>query len=204
LTFGEAIRISAKENNTMFMIVGLGNPGQQYAGTRHNVGFMMLDYFAAKYNLVLSDSKWKALAAKAIIWNASVLLLKPETFMNLSGTPVAQAAHYYKLPPENILVLHDDLDIEFGRLKIVSGGGDAGHKGIRSIIEQLGTKNFSRIKIGIGRPSTSILPEKYVLGKFEPDEKEVIEGIMPVVSDGIRIFLQQGIAAAMTAINQKR
>ena len=188
----------------MFMIVGLGNPGQQYTGTRHNVGFMMLDYFAAKYNLVLSDSKWKALAAKAIIWNASVLLLKPETFMNLSGTPVAQAAHYYKLPPENILVLHDDLDIEFGRLKIVSGGGDAGHKGIRSIIEQLGTKNFSRIKIGIGRPSTPILPEKYVLGKFEPDEKEVIAGKMPVVSDGIRIFLQQGIAAAMTAINQKR
>jgi PTH1 family peptidyl-tRNA hydrolase len=204
LITGEAIRISAKENNTMFMIVGLGNPGQQYTGTRHNAGFMMLDYFAAEHNLVLSDSKWKALAAKAIIWNASVLLLKPETFMNLSGTPVAQAAHYYKLPPENILVLHDDLDIEFGRLKIVSGGGDAGHKGIRSIIEQLGTKNFSRIKIGIGRPSTPILPEKYVLGKFEPDEKEVIAGKMPVVSDGIRIFLQQGIAAAMTAINQKR
>jgi len=187
----------------MFMIVGLGNPGQQYTGTRHNVGFMMLDYFAAKHDITFWESRWKALAVKAVVWDVSILLLKPETFMNLSGVVVTQAVHYYKIVPENIIVIHDDLDIEFGHLKIVSGGGDGGHKGIRSLVEHLGTKNFPRIKIGIGRPASPILPEKYVLSKFEPQEKEIIEQKRAVVFEGIRIFLQKGIAAAMTEINQK-
>jgi PTH1 family peptidyl-tRNA hydrolase len=187
----------------MYLIAGLGNPGQQYAGTRHNVGFMMLDYLAGKNDLTFTDSKWKALVVKASVWSKSVVLLKPETFMNLSGRAVAQTAHFYKLQPANIIVIHDDLDMEFGRIKIVSGGGDAGHKGIRSIIENLGTNNFPRVKIGIGRPSAPVLPEKYVLSKFEPDEKEMLERKMSVVSEGIGIFLQQGIAAAMTVINQK-
>jgi len=187
----------------MFLIVGLGNPGQQYRGTRHNVGFMMLDFFAAKHDITFLESRWKALAVKAVFWDVSVLLLKPETFMNLSGVAVIQAAHYYKIVPENIIVIHDDLDIEFGRVKIVSGGGDGGHKGIRSLVEHLGTKNFPRIKIGIGRPASSILPEKYVLGKFEPQEKEIIEQKTAVVFEGIQILLQKGIAAAMTEINQR-
>jgi PTH1 family peptidyl-tRNA hydrolase len=187
----------------MYLIVGLGNPGQQYSGTRHNVGFMMLDYFAGKNKLTFTDSKWKALISKATVWDESVILLKPETYMNLSGTAVAQAAHFYKLQPANIIIIHDDLDMEFGRIKLVSGGGDGGHKGIRSIIEQLGTKDFPRVKIGIGRPPAPVSPEKYVLGKFDHDEKEMIEQKLSVVLEGIRIFLQQGIAAAMTMVNQK-
>jgi PTH1 family peptidyl-tRNA hydrolase len=187
----------------MYLIVGLGNPGQQYSGTRHNVGFMMLDYFAGKNKLTFTDSKWKALISKATVWDESVILLKPETYMNLSGTAVAQAAHFYKLQPANIIIIHDDLDMEFGRIKLVSGGGDGGHKGIRSIIEQLGTKDFPRLKIGIGRPPAPVSPEKYVLGKFDHDEKEMIEQKLSVVLEGIRIFLQQGIAAAMTMVNQK-
>lgn len=129
----------------MYLIIGLGNPGQHYAGTRHNIGFMMLDYIAEKNNLTFLDSKWNALVSKAVVWDESLVLLKPQTFMNLSGTAVAQAVNFYKLQPANIIVIHDDLDMEFGRLKIVSGGGDGGHKGIRSIIEHLGTKNFPRI-----------------------------------------------------------
>jgi len=187
----------------MYLIAGLGNPGQQYAGTRHNAGFMMLDYLAEKNKLTFADSKWKALVAKAIVWDESVVLLKPETFMNLSGTAVAQAAHFYKLQPAHIIVIHDDLDMKFGRIKIVSGGGDGGHKGIRSIIEHLGTKEFTRIKIGIGRPDPPVLPEKYVLGKFDSAEKEIIKRKMSVAYEGIRILLQQGIAAAMTLINHK-
>jgi PTH1 family peptidyl-tRNA hydrolase len=187
----------------MYMIVGLGNPGQQYAATRHNVGFMMLDYLAAEKKLTFLESKWKALTAKGNIWDESVILLKPETFMNLSGSSVAQAAHYYKLHPENIMVLHDDLDIELGRLKIVAGGGDGGHKGIRSIAEHLGSKDFPRLKIGIGRPVGSILPEKYVLGKFAADEKEIIDKKMVAVAEGLKIFLQQGISSAMSVINQR-
>jgi PTH1 family peptidyl-tRNA hydrolase len=186
----------------MYLIAGLGNPGQQYAGTRHNIGFMMLDYLAEKNNLTFTDSKWKALVSKAVFWNESIVLLKPVTFVNLSGMAVAQAAHFYKLQPANIIIIHDDLDMEFGRIKIVSGGGDGGHKGIRSIIEHLGTKSFPRVKIGIGRPPAPVLPEKFVLGKFNSDEKEIIEQKMSVVFEGVRIFLQQGIAAAMTVTNQ--
>ena len=114
----------------MYLIAGLGNPGQQYAGTRHNIGFMMLDHFAEKNNLTFTDSKWKALVSKAVIWDESVVLLKPQTFMNLSGMAVAQAVNFYKLQPANIIVIHDDLDMEFGRLKIVSGGGDGGPGGV--------------------------------------------------------------------------
>jgi PTH1 family peptidyl-tRNA hydrolase len=188
----------------MYLIVGLGNPGQQYTGTRHNVGFMMVDYLAEKNNLTFTHSKWKALVTKAIVWEEPIVLMKPQTFMNLSGTAVAQAAQFYKMQPANIIVIHDDLDMEFARIKIVSGGRDGGHKGIRSIIEQLGTKTFPRIKIGLSRPSSPVLPEKYVLGKFDPAEKEMIEKKMPFVLEGIRIFLQEGIAAAMTMINQKK
>jgi PTH1 family peptidyl-tRNA hydrolase len=188
----------------MYLIAGLGNPGQQYAGTRHNIGFMMLDHFAEKNNLTFTDSKWKALVSKAVVWDESVVLLKPQTFMNLSGMAVAQAVNFYKLPPANIIVIHDDLDMEFGRLKIVSGGGDGGHKGIRSIIEHLGTKNFPRIKIGIGRPPTPVPPDKYVLSTFNSEEKKMIEQKMSLVIEGLRVSLQQGISAAMTFINRKR
>ena len=188
----------------MYLIAGLGNPGQQYAGTRHNIGFMMLDHFAEKNNLTFTDSKWKALVSKAVIWDESVVLLKPQTFMNLSGMAVAQAVNFYKLQPANIIVIHDDLDMEFGRLKIVSGGGDGGHKGIRSIIEHLGTKNFPRIKIGIGRPPTPVPPDKYVLSTFNSEEKKMIEQEMSLVFEGLRVSLQRGISAAMTFINRKR
>jgi PTH1 family peptidyl-tRNA hydrolase len=187
----------------MYLIVGLGNPGKQYAETRHNVGFMVLDYLAEKNNLTFTDSKWKASIVKAVAWDKSVILLKPETYMNLSGSAVTQAAHYYKIHSDNIIIIHDDLDMEFGRAKIVSGGGDGGHKGIRSIIEHLGTKNFPRLKIGIGRPPTPVLPEKYVLGKFDSDQKNILDQKMSILHDGIRIFMQQGIAAAMTVINPK-
>lgn len=187
----------------MYLIAGLGNPGLQYADTRHNVGFMLLDYLAQGSNVSFTESKWKALIAKTIIWDESVVLLKPETFMNASGTAVAAVAQYYKLSTDNIIVIHDDLDIPLGRIKIVSGGGAGGHKGVRSSIEHLGTRNFSRVKIGIGRPSALIPPEKYVLARFGPDEHEVIEQRMAVVVEGIKILVQQGISAAMNAVNQK-
>lgn len=187
----------------MFMIAGLGNPGQQYADTRHNVGFWALDYLARENKLVFKETKWQALVSKGIVCGESVVLLKPETFMNLSGTAVSQAAHYYKVATDHILVIHDDLDMEFGRLKMVLGGGDGGHKGIRSIVQHLGTKDFPRLKIGIGRPPEPVPPDKYVLGRFEPLEKETLEQRLSGLYEGIRIFLQQDIGAAMTVINKK-
>ena len=187
----------------MYLIVGLGNPGQEYSETRHNVGFMMLDYLARENNVSFTDSKWKALIAKTALCDETLIMLKPQAFMNLSGAAVAQVANFYKLETDNIIVIHDDLDMELGRIKIMSGGGDGGHKGVRSVIEHLAMKNFPRIKIGIGRPSTPIAPDKYVLGKFGSDEQMFIQQKMAVVSEGINILIGQGIPAAMTQVNQK-
>ena len=187
----------------MYLIVGLGNPGLQYVDTRHNVGFMLLDYLANDSNESFAESKWKALIAKTIIWDESIVFLKPQTYMNASGTAVAAVAQYYKLPNANILVVHDDLDLPLGRIKIVSGGGAGGHKGVLSCIDHLGTRNFPRIKIGIGRPAAPIPPEKYVLSRFGSDEHEVITQKMEVAVEGIRIFVQQGISAVMNVLNQK-
>ncbi len=188
----------------MYLIVGLGNPGLQYADTRHNVGFMLLDYLARGSKVSFAESKWKALITKTVIWNESVVLLRPETFMNGSGTAVAAVAHYYKISTDNIIVIHDDLDMPLGRIKIVSGGGAGGHKGVRSCIEHLGTRDFPRVKIGIGRPAPLIPPEKYVLARFGADEHEIITQKMAAVVDGIKIMVKQGISAAMNAVNQNQ
>jgi len=187
----------------MYLIAGLGNPGLQYADTRHNVGFMLLDYLARGSNVSFSESKWKALIAKTTIRDESVVLLKPQTFMNASGTALAAVTQYYKLSINTILVIHDDLDIPLGRIKIVAGGGAGGHKGVLSCIDHLGSKNFSRLKIGIGRPAAPIPPEKYVLSRFGPDEHEVLTQEMTVAVEGVKIFVQQGISAAMNVLNQK-
>jgi PTH1 family peptidyl-tRNA hydrolase len=187
----------------MYLIVGLGNPGLQYIDTRHNIGFMLLDYLAKGSKVSFLESKWKALIAKTIIWDESVVFLKPQTYMNASGTAVAAVAQYYKMSNANILVIHDDLDLALGRIKIVSGGGAGGHKGVLSCIDHLGTRNFPRIKIGIGRPAAPIPPEKYVLSRFGSDEHEVITQKMEVAVEGIRIFVQQGISAVMNVLNQK-
>lgn len=187
----------------MYLLVGLGNPGPQYIGHRHNVGFMLLDYLAGKTSAVFTESKWKALVAKTVISNETVLMLKPETFMNLSGIAVSQVAHFYKIAPANIIVIHDDLDMELGRIKMVPGGGDGGHKGVRSIIEHLGTSDFPRVKIGIGRPAGPMPPDKYVLSNFGTEELAVVNQKILTVVDGIKILLQQGISAAMNTVNQK-
>jgi PTH1 family peptidyl-tRNA hydrolase len=187
----------------MYLLVGLGNPGSKYSGTRHNVGFMLLDYLARESGAGFTETRWKAMSAKTVISGITVIMLKPATFMNLSGSAVLQAAHFYKIEPAQIIVIHDDIDIELGRIKLVTGGGDGGHKGVRSVIEHLGTSDFPRLKIGIGRPGDFIPPDKYVLANFVPEELCVINQEMPHVIEGIKILLQQGISAAMNSLNKK-
>lgn len=187
----------------MYLLVGLGNPGSKYSGTRHNVGFMLLDYLARESGAGFTETRWKAMSAKTVISGITVIMLKPATFMNLSGSAVLQAAHFYKIEPAQIIVIHDDIDIELGRIKLVTGGGDGGHKGVRSVIEHLGTSDFPRLKIGIGRPGDFIPPDKYVLANFAPEELCVINQEMPHVIEGIKILLQQGISAAMNSLNKK-
>ena len=187
----------------MFLLAGLGNPGGKYAATKHNIGFMMLDYLASRYNLTFVNSKYEASQVKTVLWGESFILLKPETYMNLSGTAVAGVANFYKIESEKIIVVHDDLDLELGRIRISTGGGDGGHKGIRSIISSIGTKDFPRVRIGIGRPALPIPPEKYVLSTFAPDELATIDHQFPRVEEGLQLLVRDGAAAAMNVVNPK-
>lgn len=185
----------------MYLVAGLGNPGEKYNLTRHNVGFVYLDYLADKFHASFVQSKWQALSAKVEVFNEQVLLLKPQTFMNLSGRSVLPAASYFKIPPEQIIVIHDDLDMPVGKVKIVSNRGSGGHNGIRSIIDTLGSKNFIRIKSGIGRPETPIPIEKYVLTKMTPFEMEKVDESKFQIYQALKYIISESVDVAMNKIN---
>ena len=185
----------------MYLIVGLGNPGEKYVGSRHNVGFSFLDALAGKNNLVFRLSPQQALVTETVLWQTRLVLAKPMTYMNASGMAVASLIDRYALTPERILVIHDDIDLAPGRIKIVAGGGAGGHRGVSSLIECLGTNEFSRIKIGVGRPLDATPVEQYVLSRFEADEQTVLADTMELLGKGVRLFVERGIAAAMNHIN---
>lgn len=189
----------------MYLIVGLGNPGSDYARTRHNVGFLFVDYLAERHGLSFAASKWQAQVASAKLWGSSLVLVKPETFMNRSGMAVARIAAYYKVAPEHIVVIHDDLDMPAGRVKILADRGAGGHNGIRSLISQLGAKDFPRIKVGIGRPPQNGMPvEKYVLANFSSEEADRVQAVFPRIEEGLQLMVEKNIAAAMNLINTNR
>ena len=158
----------------MFLIVGLGNPGTKYSNTRHNIGFIAADILSDRYNFIWSaKSKFNVDIASGDLENDKLILCKPNTFMNLSGTSVAPLASFYKLKPENIIVIHDDVDVPLGRVKYKIGGGAGGHNGLKSIDSNIGT-NYHRIRIGIGRPDDPRYDiSDFVLGKFSKEEEEV-------------------------------
>lgn len=188
----------------LYLLVGLGNPGERYSTTRHNVGFIFLDYLAERFSLVFKRSKWQALQARAMLWNTPVLLVKPETYMNLSGEAVGAISRYYQVPAERVIVLHDDLDLSQGRIKIVGGRGAGGHKGIISIIKHLGGTDFPRIKIGIGRPPDKMPTDRYVLAGLDSDDLDSLMAGMGHVEEGVRLIIEQGISTAMNQINSIR
>lgn len=185
----------------MYLVVGLGNPGKNYAATRHNIGFIFLDYLAEQAGVTFMDSKLQSKIVKTMIWGVPVLLVKPQTYMNLSGMAVARAAAYYKVDTERIVVIHDDLDLPLGRIKIAVDRGTGGHKGIRSIIEHLGSREFPRIRFGIGRPEGNMPTERYVLAQFREDEKRQIEDGLKGVEEGVRLIITEGVNTAMNVIN---
>ena len=183
----------------MKLIVGLGNPGKEYINTRHNIGFMVLDHFANTDNW---KSKWSSLYTEKIINGEKVLLIKPETYMNLSGNALIEFVNFYKINLEDILVIHDDLDLPVGtyRLKINSSAG--GHNGIKSIIERLGSNSFARLKIGISN-NKEMDTKDYVLGKFRKDELEIYDKLYSTFDDIIMSFITNGIDATMNKYNRK-
>lgn len=189
-----------------YIIAGLGNRGSKYDGTRHNVGFMLVDYLAQLHRLEFSPIKWQALAARGHLWGEQVWLVKPQTYMNLSGISVAGVADYYDVDNRNILVVHDDLDMNVGRIKLVDGGGAGGHKGIKSIVQHLGTPDFLRLKIGIGRPGNSdahpdMPVDKFVVAPFSKEEAMVIEERINNLESGIRLLVQGDVSQAMSILN---
>lgn len=179
----------------MFLIVGLGNPGAEYAGTRHNVGFMAVDALSNEFSFSPFKAKFDGLIAEGTINGEKVYLLKPQTYMNLSGNSVVKAAHFYKILPENVIVLHDDMDLPCGKIKVKCGGGSGGHNGIKSIDAAI-TPNYNRIRIGVGHPNpknnTDVVD--YVLGSFSKDDKALIENNINLIAKSIDILLKKGIA----------
>ena len=190
----------------IYLIAGLGNPGSKYAATRHNVGFQVLDSLAARYSVSLTAEKWDALHCRVSIAGKRIYLLKPQNFMNRSGSSIARFVDFFKIAKEHILVIHDDLDMHPGRLKLVATGGPGGHNGIRSTIQCLGTKDFHRLKIGIGRPGKNgihadIPIERFVLAAMSQEEQQLLDERMDVILDGVESFVESGSQKAMNALN---
>ncbi len=185
-----------------FLVVGLGNPGSEYAAHRHNVGFHVVDALARAHGLAFVRHKAaQARVAEGPIAGRSVVVAKPQTFMNLSGKSVARLARDYQIPPERILVVYDDLDLALGRLRLRANGGSGGHKGMRSIIDLLGTQDFPRIRVGIDRPPGSMDPADYVLEPFDREQAEAIREAVQRAVAAVECWLTEGIRVAMDQYN---
>jgi peptidyl-tRNA hydrolase, PTH1 family len=184
----------------MIAIVGLGNPGRRYRGTRHNIGRDVVERVAAKLGVRLTDDGW-ARTARAQFGRAPVLLAAPETYMNVSGQAVADLARRRRVRPESLLVIYDDLDLPLGRLRLRPGNGAGGHNGVRSIIEHLGTKAFPRLRVGIGRPPGGVEPETFVLERFSPEERAVIDDAVERAANAALAVVSDGLEAAMNRVN---
>ena len=193
----------------MKLIVGLGNPGRGYANSLHNVGFMCLNYFARIYHIRFAKKQAKARIGSGEVAGSEVVVARPHTYMNQSGQAVSRLVKKFNVSLDNLLVIHDDLDLPLGKIRIRPGGGSAGHKGIESIITELGSQDFPRIRVGIGRPiDTTGLAEvadadiiTYLLSELPPEEKKAINQILPRVSEVILCILSEGLTAAMNRYN---
>ena len=185
------------------IIVGLGNPGPKYQFTRHNIGFLIVDHLAKEYRLpfTLGKKSFKSEIALGTIKNHKVLLLKPLTYMNRSGEAVVAVLNFYKNKPEDLLVIHDDLDLPLGKIRIVKKGGAGGHNGIRSIIASLGTREFPRLRVGIGRPQGGMKVAHYVLSNFTKEEMLLVNKIVEISTDAILTIIEDGIDKAMNQFN---
>ena len=186
------------------LVVGLGNPGNTYKRTRHNVGFMVVDQIAEDFSIALVKQKFDTVFGRGAVDGVEVVLAKPMAFMNRSGPQVQKIARYYRILSEDMLVVHDDIDLAFGRIKIKEKGGDGGHKGVRSIIDAFGGGDFVRLRMGVGRPEAGISAADYVLGKFTIKEKKVLHRIITEARDAVGTILCKGAKEGMNRFNDKR
>jgi peptidyl-tRNA hydrolase, PTH1 family len=184
-----------------WLIAGLGNPGPAYAGNRHNAGFLTADVLAARAGARFKAGKFRTLAADGRLAGRSVTIIKPLTFMNESGGPVTGVSGFYHLGPERLVVIHDELDLPFGSVRLKLGGGDNGHNGLRSVTAHLGTREYYRVRIGIGRPPGRMDPAAYVLRDFSAAERKELPFVLDRAADAVEALLADGLAAAQNAFH---
>ena len=184
-----------------YLIAGLGNPGRQYRNTRHNAGFILIDFLVTEFKTRMSKMQSNAMTATFDNGDAKVILAKPQTFMNLSGQSVAALVRFYKIPLEHILIAHDDIDLPIGTLRIRPGGGSGGQKGLASTIERLGTQDFPRLRIGIGRPSGTQEAAGYVLKEFSSGDLKILQQVFPQAVLAVKAFIEVGLDEAMNRYN---
>lgn len=184
-----------------FLLIGLGNPGREYRDTRHNFGFMLVDRLAVRLNARGMKVQSKAIVTDAMYEDHKLILAKPQTYMNLSGPSVQGLVHFYKIPLTNVMVLSDDLDIPFGTIRIRASGGYGGQRGLASVIESLGTKDFPRMRLGVGRPPGKMDPANFILQNFSRDEIKAISEILDAGADAVLEFVKNGLNASMNKFN---
>ncbi|MBI3169410.1 MAG: aminoacyl-tRNA hydrolase [Chloroflexi bacterium] len=184
-----------------YLIIGLGNPGREYKDTRHNIGFMFVDHLAEKIAARGMKVQSKAIVTSGLYEERKLILAKPQTYMNLSGHSVQGLLHFYKIPHTHLLVAHDDLDIPYGTIRIRPTGGPGGQRGMANTIELLGTKDFPRLRLGIGRPPGRMDPKDYVLQDFSKDELKLMPELLVRASDAALEFVMHGLNAAMNKYN---
>ncbi len=184
-----------------WLVAGLGNPGPEYAGNRHNVGFMVADVLAGRIGARFKRHRSRAHVAEGRLAGLPVTLAKPMCFMNLSGGPVAALCGFYKIPPERVVIVHDELDIPFGAIRLKLGGGDNGHNGLRSVTAALGTRDYYRTRLGIGRPAGRMDPADYVLHDFSGAQRDQLPELLDSAADAVTVLLGEGLAAAQNGFH---
>lgn len=191
-----------KPSGVSWLIAFLGNPGQQYENTRHNAGFMASDFFADKHNVKINKSQFKALTGTCTVGDDKVMLLKPQTYMNLSGEAVSQAASYYKIPPERIIVVSDEMSLPLGKIRTRPSGSAGGHNGLKNIISSLSSDQFPRIRIGVGSPENPAYDVKdWVLSRFSGEDLKTIQNSCKRAADAAECYILNGCSETMNKYN---
>lgn len=188
----------------MYLIVGLGNPGVEYAATRHNIGFDMITYLSDQYNIPMRSRENKAIVGKGVIDGQKVMLAQPQTFMNLSGESVRASMNYYKLELDELIVIYDDISLPVGQVRVRPKGSAGGHNGIKNIIQHLGTQEFSRIKIGVGAKPDGGDLVKHVLGRFSREEDSMVRDVFALAQEALLAIMNEDVASAMNKVNGKK
>jgi PTH1 family peptidyl-tRNA hydrolase len=189
--------------NSLKLVVGLGNPGKNYQDTRHNAGFMVADKIAKDFNIGFNSKKFDSVFGRGFVEDVEILLAKPLAFMNRSGPPVQQLAHYFRIQCEDMVVIHDDIDLAYGRLKIKEKGGHGGHNGIRSLMDAFGGGDFVRLRIGVGRSEAGEGVTGHVLGRFSAEQSQLLARIITSTRDAVVTILSQGTKVGMNLFNGK-